>query len=450
MKKLFLLSLAAASSMSMFAQDYVNSINDKFREGYHLSVEWANLDEVGNANIRYGIGSNDFFYLQDYVGNTVKVYNELGLEKTMTPPSDFLWCSNNADIAGNIVVRGSSEVWPGTGAYGGCFYPGKAANLIWIIDGETQEWVPGTFNLTQGPSARWDYFGHVMYDTKSEFWQLLATPDGGTTGLLTDFFLDGETHECTGAESVAIQLDPVFKDTAAKKTVTQGTAQYYGTPDEYGQYPYAAVYANPYTGITGYNPANDLGNGVRRYEYVEDEEGLLKWAATDDYFITPQHNDIGGFMVFNLKGKDYIVYPAGNYATHAADAIAIAEVAYTDTPVGDNAKDVAQLVARSYGQALENGSPAYLTATFVNCLNVQPVEGDPCSVYIYCYSSKGPMVKFKFTVPEGDSGIDNITVDNNENAPVEYYNVNGMRVENPAAGQLYIRKQGTSVAKVLL
>ena len=32
---------------------------------------------------------------------------------------------------------------------------------------------------------------------------------------------------------------------------------------------------------------------------------------------------------------------------------------------------------------------------------------------------------------------------------VEYYNLNGVRVENPAAG-LYIRRQGNKVTKVLV
>ncbi len=47
------------------------------------------------------------------------------------------------------------------------------------------------------------------------------------------------------------------------------------------------------------------------------------------------------------------------------------------------------------------------------------------------------------------SGINDITVDNNENAPVEYYNLQGVRVENPANG-LYIRYQGTKASKVFV
>ncbi len=47
----------------------------------------------------------------------------------------------------------------------------------------------------------------------------------------------------------------------------------------------------------------------------------------------------------------------------------------------------------------------------------------------------------------GSSAITDITVD--ENAPVEYFNLQGIRVENPENG-LYIRRQGNKVTKVLV
>lgn len=46
-----------------------------------------------------------------------------------------------------------------------------------------------------------------------------------------------------------------------------------------------------------------------------------------------------------------------------------------------------------------------------------------------------------------NSGIENITVD--ENAPVEYYNLQGIKVENPESG-MYIRRQGGKAQKVII
>lgn len=52
-------------------------------------------------------------------------------------------------------------------------------------------------------------------------------------------------------------------------------------------------------------------------------------------------------------------------------------------------------------------------------------------------------------LPEGfnfAAGVEGITADDSD-APVEYYNLQGMRVVNPAAGQVYIRRAGSKVTK---
>jgi len=57
-----------------------------------------------------------------------------------------------------------------------------------------------------------------------------------------------------------------------------------------------------------------------------------------------------------------------------------------------------------------------------------------------------PLVQL-YKVDDGESGIDAVVVD--ENAPVEYYNLQGIRVANPDNG-IYIRRQGNKVTKVLV
>ena len=47
------------------------------------------------------------------------------------------------------------------------------------------------------------------------------------------------------------------------------------------------------------------------------------------------------------------------------------------------------------------------------------------------------------------AGVKDITIDNvDANAPVEYFNLQGQRVANPAAGQIYIRRQGSTASKI--
>ena len=54
----------------------------------------------------------------------------------------------------------------------------------------------------------------------------------------------------------------------------------------------------------------------------------------------------------------------------------------------------------------------------------------------------------KFEIIRATTAVNEIGVDNAD-APVEYFNLQGVRVNNPANG-LYIRRQGNDVKKVLV
>lgn len=41
-------------------------------------------------------------------------------------------------------------------------------------------------------------------------------------------------------------------------------------------------------------------------------------------------------------------------------------------------------------------------------------------------------------------------VADSDNAPVEYYNLQGIKITTPAAGQIYIVKQGSTARKVVM
>lgn len=51
--------------------------------------------------------------------------------------------------------------------------------------------------------------------------------------------------------------------------------------------------------------------------------------------------------------------------------------------------------------------------------------------------------------PEVPTGINDVTVDGSD-APVEYFDLQGIRVSNPQPGQMVIRRQGTNVEKILV
>ncbi|WP_286532838.1 hypothetical protein [Duncaniella freteri] len=49
------------------------------------------------------------------------------------------------------------------------------------------------------------------------------------------------------------------------------------------------------------------------------------------------------------------------------------------------------------------------------------------------------------------SGIDSLTADDaDENAPIEYYNLQGIRIEKPTEKGIYIRRQGSKATKIAI
>lgn len=75
-----------------------------------------------------------------------------------------------------------------------------------------------------------------------------------------------------------------------------------------------------------------------------------------------------------------------------------------------------------------------LQPSFANYLEGLPADGNTHG-------------KFCVTLPEAYSGIADGIAD--ENAPVEYYNLQGVRVSNPSNG-IFIRRQGSKVEKIAL
>lgn len=56
---------------------------------------------------------------------------------------------------------------------------------------------------------------------------------------------------------------------------------------------------------------------------------------------------------------------------------------------------------------------------------------------------------FSLTLPETE-GVNDIVADSDMNASVEYFNLQGQAIQQPAAGQLVIRRQGNTVSKVVV
>lgn len=89
--------------------------------------------------------------------------------------------------------------------------------------------------------------------------------------------------------------------------------------------------------------------------------------------------------------------------------------------------------------------------TFTYNYKLDPkVPFDDVHVVAYLLDIRKDFVENAATVRKlAVAGVESITADDNTNAPVEYFNLQGVRIENPANG-IFIRRQGSAVSKVII
>lgn len=191
------------------------------------------------------------------------------------------------------------------------------------------------------------------------------------------------------------------------------------------------------------------------------DNGTIVIALTND----PSSDDIvyrhrssyngkyGQFQHFN--GTEWSVYADAETkpnATSGGDVVTLGGVLYTLEPTGTNYFDGWQIVERQNNTVVasvtENSGDAYNTAknySYVTTLAAEKVSETKANIYHY---HNGQYVqKYTFEVPSVATAIESVAVD--ANAPVEYYNLQGVKVANPENG-LFIKKQGNKATKVIL
>lgn len=142
----------------------------------------------------------------------------------------------------------------------------------------------------------------------------------------------------------------------------------------------------------------------------------------------------------------------------ATNSITIEKTSYTYPAPGYSFIEIANTIAKFTDEALVTndvfeGEFENFTATFDSnkTLTVDPwAMYDTNSKKVMCiptylrYGKEKNGTRFTYL---GPAGVESIVAD--ENAPVEYFNLQGVKVENPENG-LYIRRQGSKVEKVVI
>ena len=144
---------------------------------------------------------------------------------------------------------------------------------------------------------------------------------------------------------------------------------------------------------------------------------------------TTTNAGVDGFDWFKLGGKSYYIMPVNVDGT--------TESRGTHFAIYDQDGNV----AASWVTGQKSGLGAIM-GSFV------AVPADDFSVYIYHFVPGVVAEKLRFAIQDVLSGIESVELEEVE-APVEYYNLQGVRVMNPENG-LYIKRQGNKVTKVIL
>ena len=134
--------------------------------------------------------------------------------------------------------------------------------------------------------------------------------------------------------------------------------------------------------------------------------------------------------------------------TSGGDVVTLGGMLFTLEPAGTNYYDGWQIVERNTNNVVKtieatstkNGT-GYATVLTAEKLN-------DTKAYIYHYHPTGFVARYTFEVPKDYlTAIQEVGVD--ANAPVEYYNLQGVKVENPSNG-IFIKRQGAIATKVVL
>lgn len=195
-------------------------------------------------------------------------------------------------------------------------------------------------------------------------------------------------------------------------------------------------------GKVGVTDTENIQGGTVENVTDANRESQLEWKCTE----TQEH-----YLVYDLgEGEGYYIEAIdllfeGAYATNftvtlssqapeelgaAAETLAAATEDVVFSPVANN--------TQHYFMQDPSGSHRYVTLRTTEALNIGwGIKVRDLKVY-------------GTATPPSTTGVEEIAVEGNDSeAPVEFYDLNGRRVNNPANG-LYIRRQGNSVTKVII
>lgn len=357
---------------------------------------------------------------------------------TMTVTSGATFAVDGTDI--------TSAGWSGSASEVTVDYTASQNRALVTL---TVEYVTGAASSVEAPVV--SCADNTVTITAEEGATIYYTTDGSVpTTASTEYTAPFAITETTTVNAIAV------KD-GESSSVTTYSAIYWGEYD--GFEAFAAVGTGAKGTVLG--PITTVyENG--RYLYMVDSKGypMLSYnstgAVSEGYVNGDVIASITGTYSPNYGLPEILPTAFGTKSSGTAiepEVLAVEEVALDmlnkyikveNVTITASTKSNTYILTDADGNTLTAYNTFY-NSSYYDVVEIPEGEGYTVEGFVSVYSNAVQLTPISVTAY---SGVEGIAADN-ENAPVEYFNLQGVRVNNPANG-LYIRRQGTNVSKVLV
>ena len=376
-----------------------------------LTKVWQNTTSVPGVNnggdYRFAGVSNGKLLVNDKANNKIIEITETGQADYYDPSAaitanygQVLGTAIGCDDAGNILVNSG-------------FSGATSGSNFTLISADLKSTYKIDFSTIEGyTAARVDQIGRIRGNMlSSEGGYVFIAPNGGTTVLIAKI--------ANGA--IVADYSQVSNATGLTNTTSFICQPAFETVAEID----ALMDDNNDLSNAFILRSRGLPTGI--YAWNTDNSAMVTaWSfttATSEGYTTTKAG-VEGFDWFKLKDKSYFILPmtsAGSDATRGSYFGVFDEEGN----------------AVAYWTEGEKTTGNACVGSFI------AVPRDENSVFIYHFVPATVAEKFIFAVES--SSIEGIEIENTD-APVEYYNLQGVKVANPSNG-IYIKRQGSKVSK---
>ena len=357
-----------------------------------LKMAWEQKVELTASETRYGIGTQDFVFTVDKAAKKLVAINKAGVVSQIQVANDnFTGTAISCDDQGNLLVSAG--------------FPGVGSSKNWSVVDNVSGAV-ANFAL-EGVSGRLDQVGRVAGD--------MLSAEGGYVFLTPSNDANTEVDE-----SAQIYAVKIYKDGETVKAEVKASSAL-------GENMATSCIAQPAMSASEISEAWATSIDECFYWRNSSNRSIKYFADSEVESIASPVSTGGrsqGFDVFELQGTTYAIFPNG------ADWTTLFCI-----------KDA------NKNEVVAEYAPATVPYSSANQMSINAEIVSETKANIYVYGCGGFAAKYTFEVPSVATAIESVAVD--ANAPVEYYNLQGVKVANPENG-LFIKKQGNKATKVIL